>query len=98
VPTIETRLLQTYYEERFERGFEFAFVVPGMTRVVQAAGRLIRSAEDIGVIALLDRRFLDRPYVDRLPADWRAGGEPAALGGDLVAAARDFFAEPFRRG
>jgi len=97
VPTIETRLLQSYYEERFERGFEFAFVVPGMTRVVQAAGRLIRSAEDVGVIALLDRRFLDRPYVDRLPADWLAGGEAAALGGDLVAAARDFFAEPARR-
>ncbi len=79
VPTIETRLLQTYYEERFERGFEFAFVVPGMTRVVQAAGRLIRSAEDIGVIALLDRRFLDRPYVDRLPgrlARRRRGGRP----------------------
>jgi Rad3-related DNA helicase len=92
VPTIETRLLQSYYEERFERGFEFAFVVPGMTRVVQAAGRLIRSAEDIGVIALLDRRFLDRPYVDRLPADWLSGGEAAALGGDLAAAAREFFA------
>ncbi len=98
VPTIETRLLQSYYEERFERGFEFAFVVPGMTRVVQAAGRLIRSAEDVGVIALLDRRFLDHPYVDRLPADWLAGGEAAALGGDLVAAARDFFAESARRG
>jgi DNA excision repair protein ERCC-2 len=93
VPTIETRLLQSYYEERFERGFEFAFVVPGMTRVVQAAGRLIRSAEDVGVIALLDRRFLDRPYVDRLPADWLGGEAPAALSGDLVAAARDFFSE-----
>jgi hypothetical protein len=63
-----------------------------MTRVVQAAGRLIRSADDIGVIALLDRRFLDRPYVDRLPADWLAGGEAAALGGDLATAAREFFA------
>lgn len=91
VPTVETRLLQTYYEERFERGFEFAFVVPGMTRVVQAAGRLIRSPEDVGVIALLDRRFLDRPYVDRLPADWLSGGEPGALEGDLVVAAREFF-------
>jgi len=98
VPTIETRLLQSYYEERFERGFEFAFVVPGMTRVVQAAGRLIRSPEDIGVIALLDRRFLDRPYIDRLPTDWLAGGEATSLGGDLVAAAREFFATSARRG
>ena len=93
VPTLDTRLLQQYYEERFERGFEYAFVVPGMTRVVQAAGRLIRSEVDSGVIALFDRRFLDRPYVDRLPADWLGeGGDPAALAGDPAQVAREFFA------
>ncbi|HMB54589.1 MAG TPA: helicase C-terminal domain-containing protein, partial [Thermoanaerobaculia bacterium] len=42
---LEQQLLKVFYQERFERGFEYAFVVPGMTRVVQAAGRLIRSAE-----------------------------------------------------
>jgi len=92
VPTLDTRLLQAYYEERFERGFEYAFVVPGMTRVVQAAGRLIRSAEDAGVIALFDRRFLERPYRDHLPAEWRDEEEAAALAGDPAAVARDFFA------
>jgi DNA excision repair protein ERCC-2 len=92
VPTLDTRLLQDYYEERFERGFEYAFVVPGMTRVVQAAGRLIRSAQDSGVIALFDRRFLDRPYVDRLPADWLGdSGDPALLSGDPAQVAREFF-------
>jgi DNA excision repair protein ERCC-2 len=40
--TLERQLLKDYYQERFERGFEYAFAVPGMTRVVQAAGRLIR--------------------------------------------------------
>ena len=68
--TVEQKLLQAYYDERFERGFEYAFVVPGMTRVVQAAGRLIRSADDRGVIALFDRRFLQRPYRKHLPAAW----------------------------
>ena len=68
--TLEQELLKEYYEERFERGFEFSFVVPGMTRVVQAAGRLIRSPEDTGVIALFDQRFLHSPYRDYLPADW----------------------------
>jgi Rad3-related DNA helicase len=64
-----------------------------MTRVVQAAGRLIRSAEDSGVIALFDRRFLDHPYVDRLPAAWLGDdGDAAALAGDPAAAAREFFA------
>ncbi len=93
VPTLDTRLLQEYYEERFERGFEYAFVVPGMTRVVQAAGRLIRSADDFGVIALFDRRFLDRPYRDRLPADWVPAEGPQALSGDPAGVARAFFAD-----
>jgi Rad3-related DNA helicase len=63
-----------------------------MTRVVQAAGRLIRSADDTGVIALLDRRFLHRPYRDHLPADWLGGGEPGELTGDPAAVADAFVA------
>jgi len=56
--SLERQLLKDYYQERFERGFEYAFVVPGMTRVVQAAGRLIRSPHDTGIVALFDQRFL----------------------------------------
>ena len=92
--TMEQRLLQSYYDERFERGFEYAFVVPGMTRVVQAAGRLIRSAEDRGVIALFDRRFLQRPYRRHLPAEWwpeSAGEEAADLAGHPATTAAAFF-------
>lgn len=93
VPTLDQRLLQQYYEDRFERGFEYAFVVPGMTRVVQAAGRLIRSSTDTGVIALFDRRFLARPFRDYLPASWASTAEEAGdLAGDPDRAARDFFA------
>ncbi len=87
---LEQKLLQDHFEERFEKGFEYAFVVPGMTRVIQAAGRLIRSASDRGVIALLDRRFLDLPYVE-LPAgrldsrgrSARAGRESGGSGAPL---------------
>ncbi len=92
--TVEQKLLQAYYDERFERGFEYAFVVPGMTRVVQAAGRLIRSAEDRGVIALFDRRFLERPYRQHLPAEWwpeSENGEGAGLAGHPASAAAAFF-------
>ena len=49
-----------HYDERFGRGFEYAYVIPGVTRVVQAAGRLIRSDLDRGVIALMDQRFLQQ--------------------------------------
>lgn len=90
--TLEQQLLRNYYDERFERGFEYAFVVPGMTRVVQAAGRLIRSAEDTGVIALFDRRFLHRPYREHLPADWLPEeGGVRRLAGDPSDVAKAFF-------
>ncbi len=92
--SLERELLKQYYQERFERGFEYAFVVPGMTRVVQAAGRLIRSAEDTGIIALFDQRFLHRPYVSHLPADWLDGGEPKELIGEPGQVARVFYATP----
>lgn len=89
--TLERQLLKRYYDEQFQRGFEYAFVVPGMTRVVQAAGRLIRSPEDVGVVALLDRRFLEPPYRDFLPADWIDGGVPEDLVGSPGEAAELFF-------
>jgi DNA excision repair protein ERCC-2 len=90
--TLERELLKAYYQERFERGFEYAFVVPGMTRVVQAAGRLIRSPHDTGVIALFDERFLDNPYRRHLPADWLPEEGAGALVGDPAAVAGQFFA------
>ena len=89
--TLEQQLLKEYYEERFERGFEYSFVVPGMTRVVQAAGRLIRSPEDTGVIALFDQRFLHSPYRQYLPADWLTEDGTSALVGDPARAAEEFF-------
>jgi DNA excision repair protein ERCC-2 len=89
--TVEQQLLKRYYQERFDRGFEYAFVVPGMTRVVQAAGRLIRSDEDRGVIALLDRRFLEGIYRKHLPGDWVPEEGAEALSHDPAEAAAAFF-------
>ena len=89
--TLERQLLQSYYDERFERGFEYAFVVPGMTRVVQAAGRLIRSAQDIGVIALFDKRFLWPTYRQHLPEDWMPEGGARRLAGNPDEVAKMFF-------
>ena len=94
--TLEQELLRRYFDDRFERGFEYAFVVPGMTRVVQAAGRLIRSAEDTGVIALLDKRFLANPYRQHLPDDWLLGGEAESLVGDPETTAGEFFSRDSR--
>lgn len=67
---LERDLLRAYYEERFGQGFRYASLVPGLTRVVQAAGRLIRRPEDRGVIVLVDRRFRWREVTELLPDEW----------------------------
>ncbi len=76
--SFERELLRRYFDDREEAGFDYAYLQPGMTRVVQAAGRLIRSETDRGVIALICRRFLEEPYASRLPRDWY-GDTPAEL-------------------
>ena len=68
--SFEQELLKQYYDEQYGAGFEFAYLIPGMTRVVQSAGRVIRSETDIGVIALLCRRFTQEPYTRYFPSDW----------------------------
>jgi DNA excision repair protein ERCC-2 len=68
--SFEQELLKQYYDEQYGSGFEFAYLIPGMTRVVQSAGRVIRSETDIGIIALLCRRFTQAPYTRFFPADW----------------------------
>lgn len=68
--SFERELMRRYFDEKEEAGFEYAYLQPGMTRVVQAAGRLIRSETDRGVIVLICRRFLEEPYVSKLPRDW----------------------------
>ena len=67
---LERDLLREYYEERFGLGFQYASLVPGLTRVVQAAGRLIRRAEDRGVIVLVGQRFRWRDTRALLPSEW----------------------------
>jgi DNA excision repair protein ERCC-2 len=88
---LEQQLLKEYYQERFEKGFEYSFVAPGMTRVVQAAGRLIRSTQGTGVIALFDQRFLHAPYRHHLPPDWLPEEGAGALAGDPAEVAEEFF-------
>ncbi len=76
--SFERELLRRYFDDHEEAGFDYAYLQPGMTRVVQAAGRLIRSETDRGVIALLCARFLEEPYASRLPRDWY-GESPSEL-------------------
>ncbi len=67
---LERDLLRRCYQERYGEGFRYASLVPGMTRVVQAAGRLIRRPEDRGAVVLVGRRFRWRSSMELLPAHW----------------------------
>ena len=69
-PSLERALLQDWYEQRFDAGFELAWIHPGMTRVVQAAGRVVRGPTDRGLVVLLCRRFLRHEFAKFLPDDW----------------------------
>jgi DNA excision repair protein ERCC-2 len=68
--TFEQELLKRHYDEQYGAGFEYAYLIPGMTRVVQSAGRVIRSENDVGVIALLCKRFTQETYSRYFPSDW----------------------------
>lgn len=70
--SFEQELLKQYYDDLYGAGFEFAYLIPGMTRVVQSAGRVIRSEKDVGVIALFCRRFTQETYTRYFPLDWYA--------------------------
>ncbi len=67
---LERRLLQEWFEARYQQGFRYAWLVPGMNRVIQAAGRVIRTPEDRGAIVLIGRRFLLKDYQAFFPSDW----------------------------
>lgn len=66
----EREILRGYYEERGMDGFAYAYRYPGMNKVLQAAGRVIRTDEDRGVILLLDDRFLGADYRRLFPLEW----------------------------
>ena len=67
----EREILKEYYDRKKQSGFDYAYRYPGMNKVLQAAGRVIRTKEDKGVILLLDDRFLGRDYGGIFPREWK---------------------------
>ena len=72
LPQINTQLdtLKNYYNKNGENGFAFAYQYPGMNKVMQAAGRVIRTETDRGVVLLIDSRFTTDRYLRNMPAHW----------------------------
>ena len=67
----EREILKNHFDEVSGNGFDYAFRYPGMNKVLQAAGRVIRTTEDRGVILLLDDRFLQSDYQSLYPREWK---------------------------
>ena len=70
----EQEILKAYFDEQGENGYDYAYQYPGMNKVMQAAGRVIRTDSDRGVIILLDDRFLRQEVQDMFPREWSEYG------------------------
>ncbi|MCD6557527.1 MAG: ATP-dependent DNA helicase [Candidatus Aenigmarchaeota archaeon] len=71
-PDLEMRSLIDYYDKRFARGWEYAYIYPAIIKAVQAGGRCIRSEKDRGVVVLMDKRYVWSKYRNAFPSDFKA--------------------------
>jgi DNA excision repair protein ERCC-2 len=67
---LEREQMRKYYDELYKSGFDYAYTYPAMAKAVQAAGRVIRSETDRGLIVLMDNRFVQPSYSQSMPSDW----------------------------
>jgi len=73
IPKISFRqnIIRDYYEEKNAQGYDYAYTYPGMNKVLQAAGRVIRCESDAGLVLLIDSRFANASYRNLLPEFWQ---------------------------
>jgi len=86
---VEQNLIRDYWDHDGV-GFEFAYQYPGMNRVLQTAGRVIRDTSDRGIICLVDRRFKEARYRDLFPRHWQVTETHSA--GALETSVSEFWA------
>lgn len=67
---IENNILSNFFETKYSKGFDYAYTYPGFNKVVQAAGRVIRTEYDRGVVILIDQRYKYRLYQELMPDMW----------------------------
>jgi len=83
-PSVETEALKEYYSRKFgqDKGYKYAYLFPAINRVLQAAGRAIRSESDRGLIFLMDDRYAEPRYSSLLPENFR--GEKVTILGRTI--------------
>lgn len=88
---LERELLRNYYEEKYGQGFDYAYIYPAMAKVIQSAGRVIRSETDRGLVVLMDRRFVQENYVKSMPVDWVGGSVQSLVSSSVIREISDFW-------
>jgi DNA excision repair protein ERCC-2 len=90
---VEREGMRKFYEAEYGKGFDYAYTYPAMAKTVQAAGRVIRSEKDSGVIVLMDDRFLEPSYAQSMPGDWFEKSPKELVSTGILKEIADFWKE-----
>lgn len=88
---LEREKMRDYYQRTYGAGFDYAYSYPAMAKAVQAAGRVIRSETDKGLIVLMDSRFLENTYSSTMPADWFDSSPRELVSRSILKDVREFW-------
>ncbi|QEM68554.1 ATP-dependent DNA helicase [Geobacter sp. FeAm09] len=88
---LEREQMRAYYQQKYAAGFDYAYTIPAMAKAVQAAGRVIRSETDRGLVVLMDGRFLEPAFSQAMPADWFTADTGEAVSGSILREVADFW-------
>jgi DNA excision repair protein ERCC-2 len=89
---LEREQMRDYYQRQYGAGFDYAYVIPAMAKAIQAAGRVIRSETDRGLIVLMDSRFTEPGYTGSMPVDWFATDVTELISSSILREVADFWA------
>jgi DNA excision repair protein ERCC-2 len=88
---LEREQMRDYYGRRYNAGFDYAYAIPAMARAVQAAGRVIRSETDRGLVVLMDSRFVQPGFSRSMPKDWFESDAIELVSGSILKDVADFW-------
>jgi DNA excision repair protein ERCC-2 len=92
---LEREQMREYYERQYGSGFGYAYTIPAMAKAVQAAGRVIRSETDRGLIVLMDSRFVQPGYSRAMPSDWFVSGASELVSESILKDISEFWGRSF---
>lgn len=92
----EREQMKQYYETHYNSGEEYSYIYPAMAKAVQAAGRVIRTETDKGIIVLMDDRFLLSSYSKCMPMDWFIEHPNELISTSILKDVADFWQKNFQ--